>query len=91
MNEMTEILISLLSWLAINLITYLSGKLWISKTYVSVGLCLIIWVIMYFGQTFIQNNTVVREKVIWVASGSYAFSQVIWNIYTKICEKTDEK
>lgn len=88
---MTEILLSMLSWLAINLITYLSGKLWISKTYVSVWLCLIIWVIMYLGQTLIQKFPAQWEEICAVAVWSYWFSQAIYNIYTKICEKTDEK
>lgn len=83
---MTEILISLLSWLAINLITYLSGKLWVSKTYVSVGLCLIIWVLMYFGQTLIQNYPAQRETIYNVMLWSYWFSQIIRNAYKKICD-----
>ena len=81
---MTEILIAMVSWLAINLITWLSWKLNVSKTYVSVLLCLVIGALLYAGQALINKYPLAREQIVWIASGSYWFSQILWNLYKKI-------
>lgn len=83
---MTEVLIAMASWLAINLITRLSWKLKLSKTYVSVGLCLLIWVGLYFGQMLINTYPMAWDKIVAIATGSYGFSQIVWNLYQKIKE-----
>lgn len=81
---MTEVLIAAFSWLAINVITWASGKLGISKTYVSVWLCLLIWVWLYLGQIAINKYPMAWEHIVAFATGSYWFSQVVWNIWNKI-------
>ena len=80
---MTEILIAMVSWLAINLITRLSWKLWVSKTYVSVLLCLVIGALLYAGQALINKYPLAREQIVWIASGSYAFSQMCYSLAKK--------
>ena len=88
---METILLSMLSWLCINVITWASGKLWLSKTYVSVGLCLLIWVAIYAAQLFIAKYQVQWENIVWFASWAYAMSQVVYNIYQKLTEKEEVK
>lgn len=84
---MTEILIWMVSWLAINLITWLSGKTGVSKTYVSVLLCLLIWVICYLWQILINKYSIQRDEIVAFATWSYWFSQIVWNLYNKIKEE----
>lgn len=84
---MEAILLSMVSWLCVNVITRASGKLWLSKTYVSVGLCILIWIWLYVAQLLIQKYTVQREQIVAFASWSYAMSQAIWNLYQKFIEK----
>lgn len=84
---MTELLIGMFSWLIINLITWLSGKLNLSKTYVSVGLCLLIWVGIYFGQMLIDKYPMAWEHIVAFATASYWFSQIVRNIFQKITEQ----
>jgi len=84
---MTEILIWMVSWLAINLITWLSWKTWVSKTYVSVLLCLLIWVICYIWQVLINKYSIQRDEIVAFATWSYWFSQIVWNLYNKIKEE----
>lgn len=84
---MTEVLIAAFSWLAINVITWASWKLWVSKTYVSVWLCLLIWVGLYFGQMLINTYPMAWEKIVAMATGSYWFSQIVWNVYQKVIEE----
>lgn len=83
---METILFSALSGLAINLITWLSGKLWISKTYVSIGLAVLIWVVLYVGQIVIDKYPMQWQQIVAFASWSYAMSQVVWNTFQKIKE-----
>lgn len=88
---METILLSMLSWLCINVITWASGKLWLSKTYVSVGLCLLIWIVVYAAQLFIAKYQVQWDKIVWFASWAYAMSQVVYNIYQKFTEWTEKE
>lgn len=81
---MTELLIWMLSGLAINIITWASWKLWVSKTYVSVWLCLLIWVWLYLGQIAINKYPMAWEHIVAFATGSYWFSQIVWNTRVKI-------
>ncbi len=88
---MTEVLIAMLSWLAINVITWLAWKLKLSKTYVSVGLCLVIGVILYIWKWLIEKYPVQRQEIIAFATGAYWFSQIVWNLYQKYIEKKEDK
>lgn len=81
------ILLSMLTWLAVNVITRLSWKLGLSKTYVSVGLCVLIWIVLYVAQLLIQKYTVQREQIVAFAWWCYAMSQVVYNLYQKFIEK----
>lgn len=83
---METILLSMWTGLCVNVITWLSWKLGLSKTYVSVGLCILIWILLYVAQLLIQKYTVQREQIVAFASWSYAMSQVVYNIYKKIIE-----
>lgn len=87
---MLEVIIAMVSWLAINLITWLSGKLWLSKTYVSVCMCLIIWALLYVAQIFIDKYPMQREQILAFATGAYGFSQIVWNLYKKYIENKKE-
>lgn len=87
---MEAIIISMVSGLAINLITWLSGKLKVSKTYVSVLLCLVIGALLYAGQALINKYPLAWEQIVWIASGAYAMSQVVYNLYQKYIEKKGE-
>ena len=84
---MEAILLSMVSWLCVNVITRASGKLGLSKTYVSVGLCIIIWIGLYVAQLLIQKYTVQREQIVAFAWWCYATSQVVYNLYQKFIEK----
>lgn len=88
---MTEIAIAALSWIAINVITRLSGKLWISKTYVSVGLCILLWVLVYVVQILANTYPMQWNQIVEFAVGSYWISQVIRNLYKKFVEAKTEK
>lgn len=81
---MNEVLIAMASWLAINLITRLSWQLKVSKTYVSVLLCLVIGALLYAGQALINKYPLAREQIVAIATGAYWFSQIVWNLYKKI-------
>jgi len=85
--NMDMILISMLSWLVINLITYLSWKFNVSKTYVSVGLAIFLWVVLYIWQMIINKYPLQWEQIVWFASWAYAMSQVVYNLYQKLIEK----
>lgn len=87
---MTAILLSMASWLIINVITWLSWKLNLSKTYVSVGLSILIWIILYVWQMLVDKYPLAWEQIVGFASGAYAMSQVVWNVYQKIIEKKGE-
>lgn len=87
---METILISMVAGLAINVITWLSWKLNVSKTYVSVLLAILLWVVMYVWQILINKYPLAWEQIVWFASWSYAMSQVIWNLYQKITEKKEK-
>lgn len=84
---MTEILIAMASWLAINVITWLSGKLWINKTYVSVGLSILLGILIYVVQIIAKTYPMERQQIVAFASGAYATSQVVRNIWNKIKAK----
>lgn len=84
---MEWVLITMLSGLVVNVITYLSWKLWLSKTYVSVGLCILLWVILYVWQIIINKYPLQWEQIVTFASWSYAMSQVVYNLYKKIDEQ----
>lgn len=87
---MLEVLIAMASGLVINLITRLSGKLWVSKTYVSVLMCLVIWALVYAGQAIIDRYQLERQEIVAFASWAYATSQIVYNLYQKFIEKKDE-
>ena len=88
---MTEIAIAALSWIAINIITRLSGKLWISKTYVSLGLCILLWVLIYVVQILAKTYPMQRQEIVEFAVGSYWVSQILWNLYKKFVEQKEQK
>ncbi len=90
---METIILSAISWLAINLITWLSGKLWISKTYVSVWLAIFLWVVVYVIQILIDKYPMAREQIVWFASWSYAVSQTTYSLFKKrgIIWKNEQK
>ena len=81
---MEAILLSLVSWLCVNIITRASWKLGLSKTYVSVLLCLVIGALLYAGQALINKYPLAREQIVAIATGAYWFSQVVYNLYKKI-------
>lgn len=83
---MTEILLAMASWLVVNLVTWLSWKLNLSKTYVSVGLSIVLWVILYVWQLLVNKYPVARENVVEFILGAYWTSQIVYNIYKKITE-----
>lgn len=83
---MLEVLIAMLSWIAINLITWLSWKLWVSKTYVSVLLCLVIWAWLYAWQALVNKYQMQWEQIVAFATGAYGFSQIVYNLYKKFVE-----
>lgn len=87
---MLEVLIAMASGLVINLITRLSGKLWVSKTYVSVLMCLVIWALVYAGQAIVDRYPLERQEIVAFASWAYATSQIIYNLYQKFIEKKNE-
>lgn len=87
---MGTILISMVAGLAINVITWLSWKLNVSKTYVSVLLAILLWVLLYTWQILVNKYPLAREQIVWFASWSYAMSQVVWNLYQKITEKKEK-
>ena len=80
---MDMILISMLSGLVINLITYLSGKFNVSKTYVSVGLSIFLWVVLYVWQMIINKYPLQWEQIVWFASWAYAMSQCVYSLFKK--------
>lgn len=81
---MTEVLLSMWVGLLVNLITYLSWKLNISKTYVSVWLCVFVWVLLYCLQIWTNNHAYTWEQILGFASGAYAMSQMVYNIAVKL-------
>ena len=83
---MLEVLIAMASGLAINLITRLSGKLNVSKTYVSVLLCLVIWAWLYAWQALVNKYQMQWEQIVAFATGAYGFSQIVYNLYKKFVE-----
>lgn len=83
---MEWILITMLSGLAVNLITRLSWKLNLSKTYVSVGMSILLWVILYVGQLLVNRYPLERQQILEFVSWCYAMSQVVYNLYNKIKE-----
>lgn len=89
--NMIEVLIAMASGLVINLITWLAWKLNLSKTYVSVLLCLVIWAILYAGQALVNKYPLARQEIVAFATGAYWFSQICYNLYQKYVEKKTDK
>ena len=87
---METILITMISWLVVNLITWLSWKLNLSKTYVSVGLSILLWIILYIGQLVVNKYPLARQSIVEFSAGCYAMSQVVYNLYNKIIENKKE-
>lgn len=83
---MTEVLIAAATGLMINLITWLSGKLNLSKTYVSVGLSIFIGIAIYVVQIIIDKYSMQWDQILAFASWAYAMSQFVYNIVSKIQE-----
>lgn len=81
---MEAILISMASWLIINLITWLSWKLNLSKTYVSVWLTIVLWIIVYSFQLLVKQYPVQWEQIMWYMAWAYWTSQMLYNLYKKI-------
>ena len=88
---MTEVLIAMISWLAINVITWLAWKLKVSKTYVSVLMCLVIWALIYGWQALVDKYPLAWQEIVAFATGAYWFSQIVWNLYQKYVEKKLDK
>lgn len=88
---MTEILIAMISWLIVNVITWLAWKLKLSKTYVSVLLSILIWVWVYCFQILIKKYPMEWEQAMWFIAWAYATSQMVYNLYKKIVEKWEEE
>ena len=88
---MAEILIAMASWLAINLITWLSWKTWVSKTYVSVLLCILVWVCLYIWQVVVKKYPAQWDEIVAFAGWAYAMSQVCYNLYQKFVEEKETK
>lgn len=80
----------ILTWILSSVLTWLAGKLKISKTYLSIGLCIILGAGYYFMTTYYG---VERQKLVEVIWGVYASSQLIYNIFKKsgLLEKIDEQ
>ena len=83
---MTEVLIAAAAGLTINLITWLSGKLHLSKTYVSVGLSIFIGIAIYIIQIIIDKYPMQRNEILAFATGAYWVSQAVYSIVSKIQE-----
>ena len=83
---MTEVLIAAATGLMINLITWLSGKLNLSKAYVSVGLSIFIGIAIYVIQIIIDKYPMQWDQILAFVWGAYWTSQFIYNIVSKIQE-----
>lgn len=74
---MTE---SILCWLLVEVLMWMSNKLKISKTYLSIGLCIVLWTWYYALSTYYPIEL---DKLIAFVWWSYASSQLIYNILKK--------
>lgn len=83
---MTEVLIAAATGLLINLITWLSWKLHLSKTYVSIWLSIFIGITIYTIQIIIDKYPMQWNEILAFASGAYWVSQAVYSIVLKISE-----
>lgn len=70
----------ILIWLLSSVLTRIAGKLKVSKTYVSMGLCIVLWAGYYFATKYYN---VQWQEIVEVIGGVYASSQVIYNLAVK--------
>lgn len=70
----------ILIWLLSSVLTWLSWKLKVSKTYVSIILCIILWAWYYFATKYYSIQWQEIVEVIWWV---YASSQIIYNLAKK--------
>lgn len=70
----------ILIWLLSSVLTWLSWKLKVSKTYVSIILCIILWAWYYFATKYYNIQWQQLVEVIWWV---YASSQIIYNLAKK--------
>lgn len=79
-----------LIWILSSVLTWLSGKLKVSKTYVSIWLCILLGTGYYFLTNYYGWE---RQKLVEIVWGVYASSQLVYNILKKfwLLEKIDEK
>ena len=80
---MTEVLIAAATGLMINLITWLSGKLNLSKTYVSVWLSIFIGIAIYVIQIIIDKYPMQWDQILAFASWAYWTSQCVYSLLKK--------
>ena len=70
----------ILIWLLSSVLTWLSWKLKVSKTYVSIILCIVLWTWYYFTTKYYSIQWQEIVEVIWWV---YASSQIIYNLAKK--------
>lgn len=80
---------SILLGIAVNILTRLSKKIKVSKTYVSVFLSLLLGTSYYFAKMFFGEESL--EMLLQKTAEIYAVSQVIYNFILKIQETWTKK
>lgn len=70
-----------------SLLTKLAGKLKISKTYLSMGLCILLGAIYYFATKYYNIQ---REQLVQTISGVYASSQAFYSLRKKYWNLEEE-
>ena len=73
---MAEILI----WLFVQIITKLSEKWWVSQTYLSIGLAILLWLCYWLLTNYYELEWQQAVESIW---GIYASSQIFYNLFKK--------
>lgn len=71
---------AILIWILSSFLTWLAGKLNVSKTYLSIGLCLLLGAGYYVATTYYNIQWKELVGFIW---GVYASSQLVYNIFKK--------
>lgn len=71
----------LLLWLMVNVLTWIAGKLKISKTYIALILSGIGWLVYFY---FTNYNLALRQELVANIGGVYASSQIIFNLLKKL-------
>ena len=73
---MAEVLI----WLFVQIITKLSEKWWVSQTYLSIWLAILLWLIYWLLTNYYELE---RQQAIQNIWGIYASSQIFYNLFKK--------